>query len=142
MQLYRTIDLSPHSAELQCEPNGVMYHPVPPDFLQRKWTRLDYDVFLKQKTFVQTLEKTPSLGKNVRELRWTVLDLSDLDEEECEDLGVVFEGKRGGSGGAWTDDYAYWIEESESDEDDDDWDSMHATVGGEYPCSSICVVGL
>lgn len=133
-ELYRTIDLSSHNADLQCEPLGFVYHRVPPDFFQRKWTRLDYDVLEKQRKFIQALEKTPSLGKYMRELRWSVLDLSDLDEDECENLGVVFEVKEGSRGG-WTDDYAYWVEESESVEDDDDGISMHATVGGEYLCS-------
>ncbi|CAO2653739.1 Nn.00g031500.m01.CDS01 [Neocucurbitaria sp. VM-36] len=95
-ELYRSIDISSHNADIRCEPFGVVYHRVPPDFFNRTWTWLDYVVFEKQKKLIQTLDKRSELGRYVRGLRWTVLDVSECGEDNWEDmeLGRELEEKR------------------------------------------------
>lgn len=60
---------------------------VPRDITKRQATKLDKKVFHKQKLFIQTMQRSPELGRHVRELHWTVLDASDqfwgaLENEE------------------------------------------------------------
>jgi hypothetical protein len=65
-----------------------MHLRVPPDFVQRKWMRLDYNTNEKQKCFNRTVEENPSLGKHVRELHWTILDLECMCADEWEDAEI------------------------------------------------------
>jgi hypothetical protein len=78
-ELYRAIDLSSHNAEVACTTRGSpsRYNSderLPPDFVAREWTPLDYVTFRKQQLLIQTILQKPDLGKYVRELCWTVLD--------------------------------------------------------------------
>jgi hypothetical protein len=81
-ELYRIVDLSCHNSDVDCELLHIdVYHRLPPDFVKRQWTRLDYDLSESQLEFSRTLSHTPGLGKHVRELHWTALDLFDYEDE-------------------------------------------------------------
>jgi hypothetical protein len=80
---------------------GAYDKPVPPNFMERHWNDLDNLVVEKQKQFIRTVNERLEYGKHVRELHWTVLDVSvhtwgweerapsDAgDEAECEERPV------------------------------------------------------
>jgi hypothetical protein len=49
----------------------------------------DYKVYRRQDCLLQTLAKTPQLGKHVRELNWTSLDISWICEDDWEDQDLA-----------------------------------------------------
>jgi len=50
-------------------------HRVPPDFIDRRWNRIDLHAFERQLEFTRTIEHNPGLAGYARELRWTVMSL-------------------------------------------------------------------
>jgi hypothetical protein len=57
---------------------------VPPDFIERKWTRYDFVVFEQQQKFMETLWAKLELGEYVRELYWTITAVPSREDEEWE----------------------------------------------------------
>jgi hypothetical protein len=88
--LYRIVNLSCYNSDVDCEPLHIdVYHRVPLDFVKRQWTHLDYNVFESQLEFIRTLSHASGLGKHVRELHWTALDLFDYEDEIWEDAKLA-----------------------------------------------------
>jgi hypothetical protein len=52
-------------------------------------TRLDLATFHRQEAFIRSLSARPDLGRHVRELHWTVMDLSHPHEEEWDDIEMM-----------------------------------------------------
>ncbi|PVH95903.1 hypothetical protein DM02DRAFT_659694 [Periconia macrospinosa] len=77
--LYSTIDLSVHNADIGCESlsnESWRYRLVPPNWVYRKDTRLDIEIFRRQGLLLRTFAEQGAerLGGYVKTLRWTVID--------------------------------------------------------------------
>jgi hypothetical protein len=100
-ELYRTIDLSIHNADIECKPFVASEIPVPPDFLEREPTEWDEKLFERQNLFIRAMNEGLDNGIDrasyVRKMVWTILDptpstwgdrtkipASDSDEEDEE----------------------------------------------------------
>jgi hypothetical protein len=80
-QLYHTINLSSHNANIACEPWAFIKQTdalVHPDFVAREWTDYDKAIFFRQEMLLRTFTADQDLGKYVKTLCWTVLDTSEI----------------------------------------------------------------
>jgi len=79
------VDLSSHKLDIDYQSDASSSARVPPDFVRRKWTWHDYNVYRRQDCLLRTFAEKSKIGKHVRKLHWTSLDLAWSCEDDWED---------------------------------------------------------